>query len=181
MKDLRTYHIDVYKLKNGEYEYHFEVSDQFFEFFENSLIAHCKALVQISLRKTDTFISMDFRITGSYELTCDRSLEKFYQDFETEPRLVFKFGEEEKEIDEVVSIILKDTHRINIAHYIYEFISITVPMKKLHPKYAEEESEGESPILVYSSLNVDSEDLEQDNQDHDIDPRWLKLKKLKKK
>jgi uncharacterized metal-binding protein YceD (DUF177 family) len=44
-------------------------------------------------------------------------------------------------------------------------------MKKLHPRY--QNDEGEAGGIVYSS------EREEDKQEEEIDPRWDKLKKLK--
>jgi len=53
----------------------------------------------------------------------------------------------------------------------YEFISLEIPIKKLHPKFRDEEDDNGEGKIVYKSESKDD--------DSDIDPRWEKLKKLK--
>lgn len=176
LKDFKDYNIEIYKLSDGKHIYNFEVDDNFFARFENSLIERGSGLVAIELEKTSSFIKMVFDIQGMYELTCDRSLENYFHPYNTREKVIFKYGEEAKELDDDVFIILKGTQRLNVAQLIYEFISITIPMKKLHPKFADE-PEVEEDLLIYTSMDEEDKDRETEPE-KDIDPRWLKLKNL---
>jgi len=59
----------------------------------------------------------------------------------------------------------------------YEFIGVEIPIKKLHPRFQEEENEDDETNgkLIYTS-STDTTSGEDDDQ---IDPRWEQLKKLK--
>lgn len=137
----------------------------------------------VSLQKSESMIQMTFNVEGTIELTCDRSLDLFDQPISFENTMIYKFGEEEKELSEDVMIILNNTQTINIADLLFEFIGLQVPMKKLHPRFQEEEEEDdddqEEGVMVYSSTVDDSKTEEQ--QEEDVDPRWAALKKLKNK
>jgi uncharacterized protein len=178
VKDFRDYNIEIYKLANGRHNYNFEVNDLFFSMFEGSLVERGSGLITIELQKTDSFIKMDFDIEGMYELCCDRSLENYFHPYSTREHVIFKFGDEPKELDDDVFVILKNTQRLNVAQLIYEFISITIPMKKLHPRFADEPDD-DVEQLIYSSM--DEEPEMGDTSENEIDPRWLKLKNLRKK
>lgn len=179
--EFKDFNIEVYGLSNKLHQFEFSVDDSFFAKFENSLIHHGKAGILVDLNKTETFIEMKFNINGSYELTCDRSLRPFEQDFTCAEKVLFKYGEEEKALDDDIFIITKGTQRLNIAQFIYEFISITVPMKKIHPDYEEDltddDIEGEIIFTTNDEENEKDSNLDQD----DIDPRWNALKNLNKK
>lgn len=139
-----------------------------------------KLIADVSLQKSDSMIQMIFKVEGTIELTCDRSLDLFDQPISFENTMIFKFGDEEKELSEDVMVILNDTQTINIADLLFEFIGLQVPMKKLHPRFQEDESDDEEEgIIVYSSTLEDSNTEEQ--QEEDVDPRWAALKKLKNK
>jgi uncharacterized protein len=178
VRDFKNYNIEIYKLANGKHNYSFEVDDAFFALFEGSLIERGEGVITAELEKTDSFIKLEFDIEGIYELICDRSLENYFHPYNTKESVIFKFGDEEKELDDDVFVILKNTQRLNVAQLIYELISITIPMKKLHPKFADE-PEGEDILLIYTSL--DEEPVKEEEPDKDIDPRWLKLKNLRNK
>lgn len=180
--ETKRLYIDIFNLQNKTYDFDFEVGDQFFQSFDDSLINKGKAAIKVSLNKSETFIEVNMQIDGTIELVCDRSLEKFDYPVGLNQGLIFKFGEEEKELDDFMMQITKGTERIHLAQYIYEFISLAIPMKKLHPRFVDLEEE-DSDGLVYSSADNAGADEGTDTTgqggDGDIDPRWKKLIDLK--
>jgi uncharacterized metal-binding protein YceD (DUF177 family) len=115
---------------------------------------------------------MSISIEGTVTLTCDRSLELFDYPIEEDRQIIFKYGDQEMELDHQMVMITNETQRIDVGQYIFEFIGLAVPMKKLHPRY---EQEAEFGTLVYSSG-----DESPDKDQPESDPRWGALKKLKK-
>lgn len=181
MKALREFDVHIFKLSNGEHDYRFEISDSFFELFENDTFSKGTLIADVSLQKSDSMIQMNFHIEGTIELTCDRSLELFDQPVSFDSRMIFKYGDEAKELSEDVMVINKDCQTINLADLLNEFIGLEIPMKKLHPKFQEEEEENDDEfIMVYSSEQDEIESDEQ-QEEQDVDPRWAALKKLKNK
>lgn len=169
MKDLRAYKIEIFGLSNKTHEFSFSFDDSFFTFFENSLVSKGKGTCNVTLTKSDSMITVNAVIEGSIELECDRSLELFDFPISTKREIIYKYGDEEKELSEDVFVILKSEQELNIASFLYELISLEIPMKKLHPKF---QSEDEDDELIFSSKS------EQDDE-KPIDPRWEALKKLK--
>lgn len=168
---LKNYDIDISKLELGQHDIHFHIEDKFFELFDYSLIDHGSLSVNLVFDKKTSFISLAFNISGTIELICDRSLDSFDFDLETENEIVLKYGDEGQELSDEIEMISFNTQLINVARYIYEFIGVAIPMKKLHPRYTNEPTEDQ---IIYSS-NDDREEIS------DIDPRWSELKKLKNK
>ena len=171
MHELDRFHIDIYKLSNSTHEYDFEFNDVFFDAIEESIVEKGSGKIDIVLTKNDSFIKLTMKINGQVELTCDRSLETFDFPLEVNSDIIFKYGDEEVELDDEVYMITRETQRINIAQIAYEFIGLQIPMKKLHPKYDNSSEEDE---LVYF-------DDEKENEENSsaFDPRWEALKKLK--
>ena len=107
-------------------------------------------------------------------MICDRSSEPFNYEISLEERLLLKYGESLEKVNDEVWIIPGGHQTINVEENIYEYISVAIPMKKLHPKFGDDDSEGLE--LIYSS----GESLEEDNSSEETtDPRWEALKKLK--
>jgi uncharacterized metal-binding protein YceD (DUF177 family) len=171
---LRLFNIDIFNLSNQSHEFDFDFDNNFFEEFDNSLVEKGSGKVHVILSKSETMINMEVDINGKIELVCDRSLEKFDYPIQSKHELILKFGDEWQELSEQITIIPRDSERINVAQFIYEYIGLSVPMKKLHPKF-QGEGQGDEPELIYSSLENDKE-----NKSGTIDPRWSKLKDLKK-
>lgn len=173
MKALESFNIDIFNLSNGSHDYHFEITDAFFELFPGELVTRGGGDVNLVLIKSDTMIDLSFKINVVVVLECDRSLELFDYKIDLTKGLILKFGDEEYEQDDEIIVIPHDKQRINVAQHIYEFIGLAIPMKKLHPKFKDEDVGDE---IIYSS-DADSE--KEDNDDEAIDPRWSKLKNLK--
>jgi len=176
LKALRTYDIHIYKLSNGDHEYEFEISDAFFELFDSELVRKGQLKALVVLQKSDSMIQMSFQIKGSVELSCDRSLDLFDFPLFVERDMIYKYGDEEKELSEDVHVILKDTQTLNIASILFEFIGLEIPMKKLHPRFEVDEDSEEEVEMIYSSSEEDTEEQEEEQ----IDPRWAALKDLNK-
>ncbi|MEM7297844.1 MAG: DUF177 domain-containing protein [Bacteroidota bacterium] len=170
MKDLRQYRIDIFGLSNNTHEFDFSFNDEFFEAFESSLVSKGKGACDIELIKSDSMITLNFSIQGTIELECDRSLELFDYPINVNKELIYKYGDEEKELSDDVFVIPKGTQEIYISEFLYEAINLEVPMKKLHPKF---QNDDESDEMIYSS-----HEEKEENEDK-VDPRWEALKKLK--
>ncbi len=170
MKELKEYKIEIFGLSNKTHDFSFAFTADFFTHFENSLINKGKGTCDVVLIKTDSMITLNLNIEGLIELTCDRSLELFDYPITVTKEIIFKYGDEEKELSEDVFVILKSEQKINITSFLYELISLEVPMKRLHPKFQDETEDDE---MIYIS------EKENQSQEDSIDPRWEALKKLK--
>lgn len=173
-KSLREYDIQVFKLGNKTHTYSYSIKDSFFESFENSLVEKGELSVILQLEKTPTLINAIFYIKGEVELICDRSLESFMFPIDVSQKLLFKYAEDYEELTDEIVTVPFDIQQLNVAQYIYEFIGIQIPIKKLHPKFQDNESDDD--ILVYKSEGEESSDDKEPN----VDPRWAALNKLKK-
>jgi len=168
-RKAREVEINIPGLKNGEHSVQEEVNDAVCERFGGLLVEKGKGVCHLDVKKTDTMMQMYFTVEVNVELTCDRSLEPFEHLIDSPHELMVKFGEEDKELSEDLMIVSRDTQTFDTAPYIFEFIGLNIPMKKLHPKY----DEVESPDLIFQT------ETETENQEDITDPRWEALKKLK--
>ncbi len=166
----RAYQIDIYNLSDQLHEFEFEIDDALVSMMEHSVLSKGKGTCKVLLQKSETMMTLHFSIDVKVELTCDRSLEKYDYPIATKEDLIVKFGEEDDDSHEEYTIIRKDTPSIFVDGLIYEFISLAVPMKKLHPKYEGQDS----PDMIYSTK-------EEEKTEEVVDPRWEALKKLKDK
>jgi len=180
VKELSKYNIDIYGLEDKQYEYDMESGDAFFQELDQDLIEHGHFKTHIVLNKSATMIQLNFHTEGVLTLICDRSLEPFEEPIDTNERIILKFGDHDEELTEEIEIINRNTTRINVARYLFDFIALSLPIKKIHPSLRTEEDEAdllndEDGILVYTSESAN--DVEEEEEK--IDPRWEALKKLK--
>jgi uncharacterized protein len=185
MKFLRAYNIDIIKLKEGKHTFEFNVDNEFFRFYEaDEWVNGANLKIEVILNKTISLMEAHFQVSGTVGLTCDRSLEEFDYQLNTEELVIYKYGEMEQEISEDVIMITRDTPSINIAQLFYEFILLAIPAKKIHPDYEDEdeEDEGEGSLVYLSEENEDDTDKPSGNKEKkQTDPRWEALNKLKNK
>ncbi|WP_020527297.1 YceD family protein [Flexithrix dorotheae] len=182
---MERFIIGLTGLKNKSYEFKFEVNSSFFEHFENEVIekSDCEAVVHIN--KSETMLEVLFQITGEVTLTCDRSLEEFGFPVDISEKIFFKYGEAYDELSDEIIIIPHNQQKIDFSQFIFEFILLSIPVKKIHPKFKDEdketEEEEEEGNMIYSTNKAEKEDAGQQKEDEDkeVDPRWENLKKIK--
>ena len=175
MTPLRAYDIHIVGLDNKRYEYDFASDDTFFASLDQELIKKGTVQTHLILDKSETMIRLDFHIVGFVEQTCDRSLDEYEEPVDTQQTMLLKFGDHNEELSDEIELIERNTTTVNVARYIFEFISLSVPMKRLHPRFRDEEEgdEEENGKIIYRS---DPEENEDDQSG--VDPRWAALRKL---
>lgn len=168
--------VNLQGLSQKAHRFEYAFGDEFFGLYGNTLLEGGKFESEVTLDKRETLIEADFSIRGHARLVCDRSLEPFDFPMDIRKKILFKYGEEEKELSEEIVLITREQAFLDLGQYLYELITVNLPMKRLHPRFAEETtSEQEDIRLVYSSPADDTDNKEEEP----IDPRWEKLKKLK--
>mgnify|MGYP003574976975 CR=1 FL=1 len=171
---MRAFRVNIAGLSNNVHTYHFDVDDSFFVHYGTGVVSEGSFDVGVTLDKRETFIDARFEIKGAARLVCDRSLDLFQHPITVDKHIVFKFGNADEELSDEIIMIHRDADSLELGQYIYEFIALAVPIKKLHPRYqGEPDDDTEGKIIYSSSETTDGED------DDNIDPRWEKLKKLK--
>jgi len=174
---VNLFSVNIVGLSFSKHEFQFDLGNNFFQQYQSELVSEGKLKALIELDKHETFIEAIFEINGTVKLICDRSLDLFDFPIDIKQKLVYKYGEENKEISEEVVMIHRDSAILDLGQPMYEYIVLSVPMKKLHPRFQEEDNEEEDVEgkLIYKS----SDDSEDDNGNGSTDPRWEILKKLK--
>ena len=166
---VKEFRINIVGLSNKVHEFDFQIGKAFFEKFGTSPAEDANLEVKILLDKHETFLDAEFRISGTVVLTCDRSLEPFEEHLDITSRILFKYADQTEEISEDIVHIHRDTASLDMSQYVYDIIGTSLPMKRLHPKFRDEEPEGEGKIIYQSGGSDEPQ----------IDPRWEKLKNLK--
>ena len=166
-----VFDIDLFKLANGKHTFEFDFDSAFFDLFEDSVIENGNGSIKIELDRTPTLITLTFHLIGEIELVCDRSLDTFMYPIDETNEVRVKYGDHWEELSEELILIPANAQKIDVGQLIYEFISLAIPMKKLHPRFQNDDEEG--------FLFLSSEQGQESSNNH-IDPRWNELKKLKK-
>jgi len=167
--------VNLQGLSQKAHRFEYAIGDEFFGLYGKTLLEGGKFEAEVILDKRETLIEANFSIRGDARLQCDRSLEPFDHPMDIRRKILFKYGEEEKELSEEIVLITREQPFLDLGQYLYELITVSLPMKRLHPRFDEETNDNEDIRLVYSSPADDTDNKEEEP----IDPRWEKLKKLK--
>ena len=180
MKDLKNFDISFIGLKDGVHQFDYNISKEFFDFFNYEEFYNSNVNVSLSFLKKPTLFELNFEFSGSLEVACDITNELFQQPIATKIFLIVKFGDEFNNENDELLIIPHSDYKLNIAQYIYEAIVLEVPIKRVHPGV--EDGTLKSEILdklnefKIKDLNKEENHLEVDS--NNIDPRWNKLKSI---
>ena len=167
---MSGYSVNIVGLPEKTHSFEFAIGNAFFDKYGTEVVKEGRFEAKVLLNKKETLIEADFDIEGKAQLICDRSLEPFEHPMKINRKVIFKFGEVAEEVSDEVTIIPRDSQTLEVGQFLYEFIVLNVPIKKIHPRFQEEEEdESEEGKLIYQT---------EKNED-EIDPRWEKLKKLK--
>ncbi len=168
------YNIEFKGLKEGLHDFEFEVDNKFFEHFEESLAENGDLLIKVVLEKRSSFMKLHFDINGWLELNCDRCLENYQQPIFNETELFIKYSENEFDEGENVIWIKPDEDRINLAQIIYEYVTLSIPLRHIHPKKSNGSRDCNKEMLekLKNYMHPESEIQAK------TDPRWDALRNL---
>ncbi len=134
MKFLDKYNIQFNILIRGENHFEYRIDKEFFDYFKITDINNVGINVDLNINKNNNVFIFRFLISGFINVSCDRCLDRFDMEINSDNKLYVKFAEEHQgEQTDNLLLIPKTTNEINIAHYIYEFIYLSLPIKKVHP------------------------------------------------
>lgn len=162
------YSISFTSLAIGEHKFDFEIDKTLFELFENEDIFDARVVLQVDLIKEERMLTFVFNFQGKLNVLCDRCLDPLEISIKGSNTLFVKFGEEnvEEEDDDIIFISNKE-NKIDLSHYIYEYILLQKPMKCVHP------INKCNPDIIERIIN------KEENNENNIDPRWSVLKNIK--
>ncbi len=178
MNVLKEFHISFTGLKDGEHSFEFQIGKKFFEAFEESRIIDSLLHLSVVLMKRESMLQWNFLFDGKVEVACDRCTGLFWHPVEAEEMLIVKFGPETYEESENILVLGETEHEVKLEQYIYEFISLTLPMRLTHPE--DEDGNSDCDLDFLESYSNEAEPDDKSTTDDEIDPRWAALKKLKK-
>ncbi len=126
-----------------------------------------QASVTVILEKLNNLYKLNICIEGSYHVECDRCNEMFSFPLQVQEQLFLKLGQSTGQESESIIVLHENAHDINLEPYIYEFITLSIPKRKVHP----EGLCNPEVIKKLEQLSVTEESVK--------DPRWEILKNVK--
>lgn len=124
---------------------------------------------RVRFRRKGDRLRVAFDVNAQVELLCDRSAEPFSYDVKSSYEVVFDPSVTEDLEDESSAVrgLNISRNEFSIAQDVRDSVLLSIPLKKVHPRFNEEGETSDSGVQqVYSDPD-------------DIDPRWEALKNLK--
>ena len=171
VEKLQEYLIPFSVLKEGLHTFSFEAGDMFFARFSNTDVTGGDIKVLVNLQKNNTYLELEFLISGFLRITCDRCLDEFNSKIEANEKIYVRFGEEYCELEDNVIVIPFGDKKIDISQFIYEYSILSLPLRRIHP----EDNDGK-PACVGNMLEILEKHSEKKNKLPD--PIWDSLKNI---
>ncbi|WP_280645006.1 MULTISPECIES: DUF177 domain-containing protein [unclassified Dysgonomonas] len=185
MGKFSLYNIPLRGLSEGKHEFKYDLDNKYFSLIDDGTADVKRGSLQaiVSLKKTSVTFELNFEIKGTVHVPCDRCLDDIAMDVDVKNKLIVKFGKEYSEESDEIVIIPEEDGEINIAWFLYEFIVLSLPTKKVHPpgtcnkamssklnKHRAKSSDDESDD------DMGDDDIDTDDDSSFSDPRWDGLK-----
>lgn len=169
MGSVAEFRINISKLSEGIYNYHFEAEPSKIGLDERFIgRIRIKAKLDKSLRQI--FLQAEIQAEGSF--FCDRCLENFHQEMNTAYSMVYVQGARstiDLNNEEEIQILTADLNYIDLDDDVRQYILLTIPQKLL----CREDCQGFCPTCGVNK-NIASCSC----YDQMVDSRWDALKKL---
>lgn len=172
MDRMEQFSIPFAGMARGEHQLEFEIDDKFFESFENSVIEKAAVHINLELIKEDNMLTLTFRFNGHITHGCDRCLEEFNLPVNETRIMLVKFGDPAKGDSDEVVVINAGDHHINVAQHIYDYLTLMIPIRVVHP----DKESGEPGCNPEFLSKIQSAPVKEE-----VDPRWAALKNLSPK
>lgn len=178
------YNIPLRSLSEGKHEFNYELDNKYFALIDDGTadVKKGSLKVTVSLKKTSMTFELNFDINGNVLVPCDRCLDDISMPVETKSKLIVKFGKEYSEESDEIVIIPEEDGEINIAWFLYEFIVLSLPAKRVHPPgtcnkaMSTKLNKHRAKSTDDDSDSDSDDDIETDDDSSFSDPRWDSLK-----
>lgn len=121
----REFSVDLMKLKEGVYDFEFDLEESFFTAYESSPITSCTLKSTIRLEKRADHIDMIVTTKGLVDTDCDRCTADIKLPVEGKEEWFFRKSDEDN--DPQIEILEVGQTELDLARYIYESAVMAMP------------------------------------------------------
>jgi uncharacterized metal-binding protein YceD (DUF177 family) len=172
VKKRTDYLVRFSELKSDEETFEFLLEDSFFNTFESTDWESGMIVVVVTIRKRPDGITIDFTMQGDLSVVCDRCLDLLVLPVTVHQQLFVKYGSFYEELDDNIVVVAKEDNQIDLSGYFYDYLLLSIPVKKVHPS-------DENGISYCNSKMIEKlQEYIIDEEKDETDPRWDDLKKL---
>ena len=139
----------------GHHSMEVEVNRLFFEKYKIDDIKDCNIIIDITIERKETMVSLDFDIQGHIISLCDLCLEDLTIPISKQETLILKTTgiAKERENEDIVFVGEKE-YSYNIEQVVYEYIVGLIPMRKVHQEIGEESCNPDMLKLIEEAKKI---------------------------
>lgn len=174
MQTRKEYIIQFVGLSVGTHLFEFDINDKFFESLDYSEIKQGNIQVKLSLLKQSNMMVLQFEISGTIKTNCDRCTVQFDLPISGNYKLIVKVGGSDtgNEDDDIITIAANE-HQLDLSQYLYEYITLSLPIKRVHPDNSKGVTTCDKKMLKeLKNFLIENEEKSAS------DPRWDELRKI---
>ncbi len=182
-----SYIIGFKELKAGDYSFKFPVSAELFSPYEECEVLKGTGEVSIDMVRGESMLQLNVAISASVDVECDRCLDPVAMPISYDGMLIVKFSDDEElegEDDGEVMWLPTSAAEVDLRHYIYESIILSLPYQRVH-----DDEQDCNPEMVKYLMQGDNLELaeqldeqEQEQEEEALPPSEIaKLEALKRK
>ena len=160
-------------LKEGKHKFDYEADNSFFKIYDYREFNDANINFNVDFIKKSTVLELQIIGDGVVNINCTLSNEPFDYNLKTRFKLIVKFGEYYDDSNDELLILPQGSHSINLDQFLYEMVVLSMPIRNVHPG-VEDGSIKSDVINRLKDFDINNE------KSSNFDPRWDKLKKLKK-
>ena len=177
MERENQYIIPLDGLEEKEYSFDFKADDAFFQSYGSGDIEGGDVDVKVTLLKKKTSMLLNFDLSGTVKLTCDRCLELYEQPIEINDDVLVNYGDETNfDTNSDAVTLSREATSIDVSSFIYEYSHFALPIAHYHP----DDANGNPTCNPKMMELIDKYKVEATEKTEDaIDPRWEALRELK--
>ena len=133
MGKFTEFKLPLKSLPEGTHSFEYHLGKKFFENMESPDIHDADLQVQLTVTYKRDLYTLDFTITGTITLICDRCLDDLIMPVETEYHINVKYGDDYNDEADDLLVIPESDNYLNVAYILYDTVALTVPIKHVHP------------------------------------------------
>ncbi len=187
MGKFTAYKLPLKSLGEGTYEFDYKLDKQFFVNMEYADVRDAGLDVHLVVTHHNDLYHLDFRITGTITLLCDRCLDDLLMPVDTTYAIDVEYGDDYNDDSDSLLIIPQSDNSLNVAYMLFDTVVLCIPMKHVHP--LGKCNRAMSALLKKHRAHGTGEDAELEDEMLDsieqpdsadepraIDPRWSVLR-----
>ncbi len=176
-------------MPKGVHEFEYHLGKQFFVNMENTDIRNADLTVKLTVNHKNDFYELDFAVSGTVTLLCDRCLDDLVFPIETSYHVAVKYGESYDDSSDELLVIPESDNYLNVAYMLFDTVMLAIPIKHVHPlgkcnramsallkKHRSRGGDGDSELEDELIEEMEDMDGESPSSETATDPRWDALK-----